>query len=219
MSGLSQSGSGQTKTQKWNASLFDSIGIDTAQPPSGTVRQVLDLIDAQFTAQVNGEQVVFKSPLEANPIAMAVYLPTIMEKLTAVTATTLPGRININEAPREILRGLPGITEDILEQLIEARAQSADNQNRKYETWPMVEGILSLQQMRTISPLITGGGDVMRAQSVGYFEQSAGSSRVEAVIDASGSVPIVVMYRKLDHLGRGFSQSTLGQRAQGLVSQ
>ena len=219
MPGISQSGAAQTKTQKWNAGLFDSLGIDTSQPPSGSVRQVLDLIDAQFTAQVNGEQVVFKSPLEPSPIAMAIYLPTIMEKLTAVTATTLPGRININEAPREILQGLPGITEDILEQLIEARAQSADNQNRKYETWPMVEGILTLQQMRTISPLITGGGDVMRAHSVGYFEQSAGSSRVEAVIDASGSVPIVVMYRKLDHLGRGFSQSTLGQRAQGLVSQ
>ena len=149
---------------------------------------------------------------------MAIYLPSIMDKLTAVEATVLPGRININEAPREILAGLPGITTEILDKLMESRSQSTDNSNRKFETWPMVEGILTLQEMQLIAPLITGGGDVMRAQSVGYFEQSAGFARTEAVIDASGQVPIVVLYRKMDHLGRGFSQVTLGQRAQGLVS-
>jgi hypothetical protein len=61
---------------------------------------VLDLIGAQFTAQVNGQPVTFTSPLDPSPVAMAVYLPTIMDKLTAVSATVLPGRININEAPR-----------------------------------------------------------------------------------------------------------------------
>ena len=85
-------------------------------------------------------------------------------------------------------------------------------------TRSLVEGIITLQQMQTIAPLVTGGGDVMRAQSVGYFEQSAGFARTEAVIDASGQVPVVTLYRKMDHLGRGFSQSTLGQRAAGQVA-
>ena len=141
-----------------------------------------------------------------------------MDKLTAVEATVLPGRININEAPREILGGLPGMTSDILDKLIEARSQSADNQNRKFETWPLVEGIISLEQMQLIAPLITGGGDVFRVQSVGYFEQTAGYARTEAVIDASGQVPTVALYRKMDHLGRGFSQVTLGQTSQGLAT-
>jgi hypothetical protein len=211
-------GGSPAKTEKWSAAAFDGLKIDTSQPPSGKVKQVLDLIGAQFTATVDGQPITYTSPLEANPIAMAIYLPSIMDKLTAVEATVLPGRININEAPREILAGLPGITTEILEKLIESRSQSTDNSNRKFETWPMVEGILTLQEMQLIAPLITGGGDVMRAQSVGYFEQSAGFARTEAVIDASGQVPIVVLYRKMDHLGRGFSQATLGQRAQGLVS-
>jgi hypothetical protein len=204
---------GATRKVKWSADMMDQLNIDTANPPSGSVRQVLDLIGAEFTATINNEQVTITSPLENSPIAMALYLPMIMDKLTAVTATVMPGRININEAPREILAGLPGMTEDILEALVESRGQSADNENRKFETWPMVEGIISLDQMKIIAPLITAGGDCMRVQSVGYFEQSAGFSRIEAVIDASGQLPVVVMYRKLDHLGRGFSQSTLGQRA------
>jgi DNA uptake protein ComE-like DNA-binding protein len=205
------------KTQEWKAANFESLKIDTSQGAQGKVRQVLDLIGAQFTANVNNEQVTFTSPLNPSPIAMATYLPTIMDKLTAVEATVLPGRININEAPREVLAGLPGISEEVLEKLIESRSQDVDNSNRKLETWPMVEGIITLQEMQTIAPLITAGGDAMRVQSVGYFEQSAGFARIEAVIDASGSVPIVVLYRKMDHLGRGFSQTTLGQRAQGLT--
>jgi hypothetical protein len=202
-----------TRKVKWTVDMFDQIGIDTENPPSGTVRQVLDLIGAEFTATINGEQVTVTSPLENNPIAMALYLPMIMDKLTAVSATVMPGRININEAPREILAGLPGMTEEILDALIEARGQFADNENRKFETWPMVQGIISLEQMKMIAPLVTTGGDCMRVQCIGYFEQSSGFSRLEAVIDASGALPVVVMYRKLDHLGRGFSQATLGQRA------
>ena len=212
-------GSGQTqKTVPWKADLFAGLNIDTTQPANGKIKQVLDLIDAKFTATVNGEQVTYTSPLTSSPIAMALFLPTIMDKLTAVEATVLPGRISINEAPREILAGLPGMTPEILDSLIDSRAQAADNQNRKFETWPMVEGIITLEQMRTIAPLVTGGGDVYRVQSVGYFEQTAGFARTEAVIDASGQIPIVALYRKMDHLGRGFSQATLGQTSQGLAS-
>jgi len=218
MGGAGMPGGGAgAKTQEWKAANYASLKIDTSQGAQGKVRQVLDLIGAQFTATVNNEQVTFTSPLNPSPIAMATYLPTIMDKLTAVEATVLPGRININEAPREVLAGLPGISEEVLEKLLEARSQQADNSNRKFETWPMVEGIIALQEMQTIAPLITAGGDAMRVQSVGYFEQSAGFARIEAVIDASGSIPIVVLYRKMDHLGRGFNQTTLGQRAQGLT--
>jgi hypothetical protein len=189
------------------------------QSDGSRIGSVFELIDATFTATINNEEVTFQSPLTSSPAQMAMYLPMLMDKVTSVEATMLPGRININEAPREILAGLPGMTTEILDQLIESRASSSDTENRKYETWPMVEGIISLQQMRTIAPLVTAGGDVMRVQSVGYFEQSAGFARTEAVIDGAGQVPVIVLYRKLDHLGRGFSQSVLGQRAMGTVSQ
>jgi hypothetical protein len=202
----------------WSAAQFEALNIDLTQGAGTQVNGVLELIDAQFTATVNGEETTFLSPLSSSPIQMSLYLPMLMDKVTTVEAPVLPGRININEAPREILAGLPGLDSDTLDKLIESRSQSSDTENRKFETWPMVEGILTLQQMRTIAPLLTGGGDVMRVQSVGYFEQSAGYARIEAVIDGAMPVPTVVMYRKLDHLGRGFSQSTLGQRAMGLVT-
>ncbi len=71
--------------------------------------------------------------------------------------------------------------------------------------------------MRSLLPPVTGGGDAFRAQVVGYFEQGAAFARVEAVIDAAESPPTVVSYRRLDHLGRGFSNAVLGQRSMGIT--
>ena len=211
--GGNNTGGQPTETRPWTAADFESLGIDPALPGQFQVNGVLELVDASFVANVNGTDVRFLSPLTSSPVQMALYLPMLMDKVTTVEAPMLPGRININEAPKEILAGLPGLGSDVLDKLMEARAQSADTENRKYETWPMLEGILTLDQMKSILPLVTAGGDVMRVQSVGYFEQSSGFARTEAVIDGSGQVPVIVLYRKLDHLGRGFSQSTLGQRA------
>ncbi len=104
---------------------------------------------------------------------MASFVPIIMDKLTTLDNPILPGRININEAPREILMGIPGFTAEIVDRLIEAREEQNDSENRKFETWPMVEGILTVDQMRIVAPLLTGGGDVYRAQVVGYYEQGA----------------------------------------------
>jgi len=211
--GGNNTGGQPTETRPWTAADFETLGIDPALPGQFQVSGVLELVDASFVANVNGTDVRFLSPLTSSPVQMALYLPMLMDKVTTVEAPMLPGRININEAPKEILAGLPGLGSEVLEKLMEARAQTADTENRKYETWPMLEGILTLDQMKSILPLVTSGGDVMRVQSVGYFEQSSGFARTEAVIDGSGQVPVIVLYRKLDHLGRGFSQSTLGQRA------
>ncbi|MCY2998427.1 MAG: type II secretion system protein GspK, partial [Planctomycetota bacterium] len=162
--GAGGNGAQPSETRQWSASSFETLGIDETQPGQFQVNGVLELIDASFIANIEGREVRFTSPLTASPIQMSLYLPMLMDKVTTVEAPMLPGRININEAPREILGGLPGMTDEILDKLVESRSSQSDTENRKYETWPMVEGILTLDQMKTIAPLVTGGGDVMRVQ-------------------------------------------------------
>lgn len=139
-------------------------------------------------------------------------MPTVMEKLTTVDKETIPGRINIMECPREILAGIPGMTAEIVDAVLQARADGADTENRKFETWLAVEAIIPMQQMRSMLPLITCGGDVFRAQVIGYFEGSAPFARAEVIVSGTGATPNVLFYRRLDHLGRGFDVMTLGQR-------
>lgn len=211
---------GSGKMVPWTAGATSQVAWDLTQPAQGQVGQILELIDASFTVDVNGEQTTFLSPFSSDPVAMAIYLPALMDKLTSVESPILPGRININEAPREILAGLPGMTTEILDEILQARSDGSESENRKFETWPLVEGYISLEQMRSMGALLTGGGDVYRAQVVGYFEEGASAARLEAVIDAADATPVVISYRRLDHLGRGFPAATLGLRgaAMGLTA-
>jgi len=223
MGGGGSSGSGSSGAGKmvpWTAAATSQVAWDLTQPAQGQVGQILELIDASFTVDVNGEQTTFLSPFSSDPVAMAIYLPALMDKLTSVESPILPGRININEAPREILAGLPGMTTEILDEILQARSDGSESENRKFETWPLVEGYISLEQMRSMGALLTGGGDVYRAQVVGYFEEGASAARLEAVIDAADATPVVISYRRLDHLGRGFPAATLGLRgaAMGLTA-
>ena len=141
------------------------------------------------------------------------YLPIIMDKLSTLQSPIIPGRININEVPRQVLLGIPGLTEEIVDQIVETRSDGSDDLNRKFETWLMVESLVTLDQMKTLSALLTGGGDVYRAQVVGYYENGASFARIETVIDSAESPPKVIAYRRMDHLGRGFSAAVLGQRS------
>ena len=152
------------------------------------------------------------SPITSSPVSLAAMLPIVMEKLTTVDKETLPGRINIMECPRDILAGIPGMTTEIVDAVMQARADGSETENRKFETWLAVEGHVSMAQMRSLFPLITCGGDVFKAQIIGYFEGSAPFNRAEVIVSGAGTLPTVLFYRRLDHLGRGFDVMTLGQR-------
>src|SRR4029078_12530635 len=90
------------------------VELNLSQQPKGTFSQVLDLIGKQVQVSQNGQNTVLQSPFRNEPLAMGTYLPQLMENCTANQGTSIPGRININQAPRELLMGIPGITEDIV---------------------------------------------------------------------------------------------------------
>ena len=167
----------------------------------------------QGQQQAGGQQgQSYESPIEDNPLALADALPILMDKLTTVDAEALPGRINIMECPREILAGIPGLTDEVVEKILEARSDGGQSENRKFETWLAVEGIVTTSEMRGFLPLMTCGGDVFKAQIIGYYEGSSAFARVEAIISGVEATPKVLFMRRLDHLGRGFDVMTLGQR-------
>lgn len=184
--------------------------MDLSQPAQGKLSQILELVGASFTTDVNGEPTTFMSPFLEDPGVMQAYMPVIMDKLTTVEAKSLPGRININEAPREVLAGIPGFTQELVDSLMKARAEQTESNNRKFETWPLVESYIPLQQMKLVAPLLTGGGDVYSAQVIGYYENGSSFARLETIIDASASPPKIVFYR--NHYERGFANGVLGQR-------
>jgi hypothetical protein len=197
--------------QPWTANALSSF--DLSQSGSVKFSQVLDLIDATINVQQGPAGAVsYSSPFTSGPADLANSTPLLMDYLTTVDAPAIPGRINIMECSQEVMRGIPGLTDEIVDQILEARVDGSESVTRNFETWLAVEGYLDMEQMRALLPLLTCGGDVYKAQIIGYLEGNAAFSRIEAVISGAGDVPEILFFRRLDHLGRGFDIATLGQR-------
>lgn len=208
--GPQPAGGGPEQVEPWSADVLSAF--DLTQEGSVKLNQVLDLIDATVTVQQGDQSVTYSSPLTSLPLDLATSTPILMDYLTTVDAAAVPGRINIMECPREILSGIPGLSEEVVEDILEARSDGSESETRNFETWLVIEGYVTMDEMRALLPLVTCNGDVFKAQIIGYLEGNAAFSRVEAVISGAGDLPEILFYRRMDHLGRGFDIATLGQR-------
>ena len=114
-------------------------------------------------------------------------LPLLMDHATTNPVPAIPGRININQASRTVLLGIPGMTPDMVDQIISTREPEFTGQHpeMQYATWLYTLGIATLDQMKALEPFITSGGSVYRGQIIGYFDDGGPSHRVEVVVDAS----------------------------------
>jgi Type II secretion system (T2SS), protein K len=186
--------------------------------PTTPIGSVLDLVGArvQYTFQQSTNTTGVQAPttLESpfTETGVATYMAQLMDYVTVNPAATIPGRININQCPATVLAGIPGMTAEISDKILSQRtidSASADP-SRRYETWLLAEGIVTLAQMKVLMPFINGGGNAYRAQIVGYFQGGQAASRAEVVFDATSPLPRIVLWRDLTHLGRGYTLDTLG---------
>jgi type II secretory pathway component PulK len=188
--------------------------LDLTQPGKVSLKNVLELIGAQVQVKFKGQNqaTTLDSPFPNDPAAMGTYLPTLLDYVTTNPNKTIPGRININQAPRVVLQGIPGMTPDILDQIMSQRqsdpAQRDDTQ--RYETWLLSKGIVDLEQMKALLPFVCAGGCIYRVQVVGYFDADGPEARIEAVIHAGSQPPRVIFWRDISHLGRGYPLELLG---------
>jgi len=189
-----------------------SVSLDLSQEGQTTINNVLELIGASVQVQQGNRTVNMQSPFADSIIEMNVYLPSMMDNMTINPSPVIPGRININQAPYEVLLGIPGMDEEIAGQILEQRLPVPDPEDpiTRHETWILLRGIVTTEQMISLSPFVCGGGDVYRAQVVGYFEDGSAFSRQEVVIDATQPQPKVMLWRDISDLGRGHPLEVLG---------
>jgi len=204
-----------------------SLDIDFNLPGRERLNNLLDLIgvrtrvvdNSQTQPQggppgqpQNQQTTVCESPFKNEPGAMRTFIPKLFDNFAVNSSPSIPGRININQAPRPLLIGIPGMDSMIVDQIIALRLPVDDGQRpeQNYEVWPLMNGLVDLDQMKQLMPLVTAGGDVYRAQVIGYFDEEGPAYRVEAIIDATQSTPVIKRRRDLVDQGPGYTLETLG---------
>lgn len=185
------------------------------------IRSVYELIGITVTATEEGESggqmFTYESPWSGEPGTMTGYLPDLIDTLSVSDDPYIDGRINVNQARREVLLGVPGMTEELAEEIMMARAVDSKTgeppedlqEQRATSGWLVTEGLVELETMRILDPFLTSRGAVFRMQVIGHFDAGGPFTRIEAVIDATGELPKVIFVRDLTELGKGYSYQLL----------
>ncbi len=201
-----------------------AVEIDFLRESEREFTQVLDLVGKRLLYE---SDLVDEDPIDILPaypldISLANTIDLLMDNASTSSNPTIPGRLNINQAPRLLLQGVPGLSDEMIDFIIQTRSIDPyqDQQNYyRHETWLLKQsGInfllggtpFTLENMKALQPFICGGGSVFRAQIIGYYEGGTASARGEVVIDATTVTPRIRLWRDLSHLGRGYPLDVLG---------
>ena len=150
-------------------------------------------------------------------------LPGLLDAMSISNDKYLNGRINLNQARREILLGIPSsnsgtpaftsqqVDQIISEQQLDANGQPSPEVIQRHNTtgWLYFEGLVSLNQMIALDTWLTARGNVYRAQVFGFFDGGGPITRLEAMVDATQKPPRVIFQRDLNSLGHGYSRMQL----------
>ena len=196
------------------------ITIDFSQPAEVQIRSRFDLFNAIVTTsspESDGEEVQTQSPMHWDlPPAEIV---DWFDRTTLYPWPRIVGRVNVNEAPREVLMALPGITEELADGILQARATGTEQSSRHHAIWLLAEGVVEPTTMELLLPHVTCGGDVYRAEVWGRSTRDTPLVRFETVLDATHRRCRPTYYRELDAPMKEIAILTTDElRAAGLIS-
>lgn len=191
-------------------------GMDLSGGGPVAIKSIFDLIGSQVEIEIDGQKTTLTSPWAADPATMAAELPVLHDLLTTSKSQYIEGRIQIDEARLETLQGIPEMDENLANAIVNSQMTGTNgapsteiSQARQTTGWLVIEGLTTIEQMRKLAPYICSGGDVFRAQSLGYFGQGGPVTRVEAIIDGTFIPPRITYIRDLSNLGAGYPVTTL----------
>lgn len=192
--------------------------MDLTRIPMFQFTSIYELIGGETNpvAMIDGGSETFVSPWSEDANTLLGTFPDLEQAFTLTDDAYIEGRININQARREVLLAIPGMTETIADAIISARPsvemESASSNilaRRNTAAWILAEGFVDLETLRTFGPYITTGGDVWRFQAIGHFDEGGPTTRLEAMIDGTQYPPHISFVRDLTSLGRGYHPTLL----------
>ena len=188
----------------------------TSGRPDYEFETVLDLVDVTVAdRKVDPDESEsaksYRSPfVTQNPSTLLRLVELADATTTSRDRRVLHGRVNIQQAPRTVLLGLPGATRDMIDSLITKRQDVVDTPTaRVHAVWLLAEGIVDVSTMKQLWPNVTVGGNVFEANVVSYYDSDSPWARHEIMIDGTTLEGRTLYYKDLRRLGRGFRYGDL----------
>ncbi|MCU0914747.1 MAG: type II secretion system protein GspK [Planctomycetes bacterium] len=123
----------------------------------------------------------------------------VADRLTTSSETTLPGLVNVNTAPKEVLMCLPGLEEKDVDDLLAYRGAYALGEEPNSIAW--VTEVLDQTKATGIGQYITVHSNQYSADVVALSGNGRAYQRYKAVLDTQQTPPRVTYWRALTHFG------------------
>jgi len=133
------------------------------------------------------------------------HLPILMDRTTVIPSDQprVTGLINVNTAPRDVLRCIKDLTDEQIEAIVDRRdALSAEA--KATTAWLVTEEAIDLQTFERIAPYLTARGQQFTIESLGYGDHVGMVTRLQVVVDMVGPIAQTIYYRDLTYLGGHF---------------
>lgn len=138
-------------------------------------------------------------------------LPVVLDKLRATSSSgggggglILPGLVNVNTAPADVLMAIPGLDQDLAQRIVTART-GVDPVALETPAWLYTENLVDADRFKEIAPRLTTRSYQFRVRCIGYGRPCGQFRVIEAVIDLAGSQPRIVYQRDLTRLSMPFA--------------
>jgi hypothetical protein len=170
----------------------------------------LDLIDSEVTVPSKSGEAARKltSPIQSNGPEFAEQLDRLVDDVWFEDVEYREGVIDTLEAPLEVLRALPGVSEEVLTRWVQVRQQNGAAR-RSTPAWLVREQVLDLKQLRALLPWLTCRSDTYRAQVVAFRDAMTPILRRVYLLDGRRDPAVSVPSQWLGQWDGGWSIGVL----------
>lgn len=165
--------------------------IDWNVPARYQIRSLWELVDATLSVPDSSNSQSSQSKSVVSPFSSrsgdgSNYLIRLLDDCTIDRRRFLDSKIDIWDAPLEVLMALPDMDEATANRIIAARNEETVKQQASGTlAWLLQRRIVDLPRLRRWEPYLTARSDVYTAQILGFRDQNTSVYRCTAVIDGS----------------------------------
>lgn len=210
-----QFGIRQITSSSQNASSVSSAGWtpDFSTPASVRITSSLELIGATVEIpQPNEKPLPIRSPFSDDLGDRSNYIGRLVDDVTVNPSSVIVGQVDVMEAPRPVLLGIPAMTAEIADQIIQQRGSQLGSAtptdsgaSRDTIAWLLAENVVDLPTFIKLQPWITVGGDCYHAQIVAFRDPLSPTFRCTVTLDGSAPHVAVRNFRQWNAWGKGFT--------------
>lgn len=129
----------------------------------------------------------------------------LLDAYSATQGAYVPGRVDINRASAEVLASVPGMTPESAEAIVGARSRLTE-ESRALVTWPLSEGLISVEQFQAAVDHITTRSLQWRVRIEAGMVVGGAAGGISGGVGSGGA---------RDNSGTGFAFDSTGDSGRG----